>query len=260
MPRHPDGTTGTPGVTVGCEGCREGEAFSIPFSMAFQPIVDITTGDVFSHEALVRGPDGEGAHSILSQLTASNRYAFDQKIRARAVKLAAELGLIEQDANLSINFFPNAVYEPSACIRQTLIVARRTGFPLERIIFEFTEDEDLDVSHVVDILETYRSIGFMTAIDDFGAGQAGLSLLSRFQPDLVKIDMRLVRNIDAEPARRVVLKHVLSMLDEFAIRPVCEGVETRGELSALRDLGVELVQGYLIARPAFERLVEPCLA
>lgn len=240
-----------------CEGCRNGETFALPFSMAFQPIVDLRTRSVFGHEALVRGPNGESAASILSHLTPGNRYGFDQKIRVRAIEMATRLGLAESGQNLSINFFPNAVYEPSACIRQTLAAARRTGFPLDQIIFEFTEDEPVDVPHVVDILETYRSIGFKTAIDDFGAGQAGLSLLSRFQPDIVKIDMALVRDIDVEPARRTVLRHVLRMLDEFGIRPICEGVETPGELEVLLDLGVEFVQGYLIARPAFERLAEP---
>ncbi|MGX1306865.1 EAL domain-containing protein (putative c-di-GMP-specific phosphodiesterase class I) [Amorphus suaedae] len=244
-------------MNVACEGCRNGEAFDLPFAMAFQPIVDLPRKSIFGHEALVRGVNGESAGAVLSQLTPQNRYAFDQKIRVRAIEMATRLGMAASGQNLSINFLPNAVYEPAACIRQTLIAARRTGFPLDQIIFEFTEDESVDVPHVVNILETYRSIGFRTAIDDFGAGQAGLSLLARFQPDIVKIDMDLVRDIDIEPARRTVLKHVLRMLDEFSIQPICEGVETRSELDVLVDLGVELVQGYLIARPAFEALADP---
>ena len=247
-------------MNVVCEGCRDGEAFDLPFLMAFQPIVDLSSRSVFAHEALVRGPNGEGAKAVLSQLTPQNRYAFDQQIRVRAIEMATDLGLAASGENLSINFFPNAVYEPAACIRRTLMAARQTGFPLEQIIFEFTEDESVDVPHVVNILESYRSIGFKTAIDDFGAGQAGLSLLSRFQPDIVKLDMNLVRDVDTEPARRTVLKHVVRMLEEFGIRPLGEGVETRGELDVLADLGVELVQGYLIARPAFERLAEPAFA
>ena len=132
-----------------------------------------------------------------------------------------------------------------------------TGFPLDHIIFEFTESEKLDTAHLLNILTTYKAIGFKTAIDDFGAGHAGLQLLAKFQPDIVKIDMDLVRGIDAEPVKRSILRHTLRLLEELAITPLCEGVETAGELVALQDLGVRLIQGYLLAKPAFESLATP---
>ncbi len=243
-------------MTVGCEGCREGQGFDRPFSMAFQPIVDLTSGAVFAHEALVRGPNGEGAQTVLSAVDPDNRYAFDQQCRVKAIELATRLKLADQGARLSINFMPNAVYEPRACIRSTLATAMRTGFPLDRIIFEFTEDERLDTQHILGILRTYRAMGFKTAIDDFGAGHAGLSLLTKFQPDIVKLDMDLIRGIDADPVRRAVVKHVVGLLGELEVTAICEGVETRDELVTLRDLGVNLVQGFLLARPAFEALAE----
>lgn len=241
----------------GCQGCRDGGGFTLPFSVAFQPIVDIVAGTVFAHEALARGPGGEGAHTVLSAVDDTNRYAFDQQCRVKAIEMAAGLGLHADGACLSINFMPSAVYEPRACIRLTLDAARRTGFPLDRIIFEFTEAEKLDTTHLLNILRTYKAIGFKTAIDDFGAGYAGLQLLSQFQPDIVKIDMDLVRGIDASPVKRSILRHTLRLLDELAITPLCEGVETDGELRVLQDLGVRLVQGYLVAKPAFERLASP---
>ena len=104
---------------------------------------------------------------------------------------------------------------------------------------------------------TYKAIGFKTAIDDFGAGYAGLQLLSPFQPDIVKIDMDLVRGIDADPVKRSILRHTLRMLDELRISPLCEGVETLQELTTLQDLGVRLIQGYVLAKPAFEALAIP---
>ncbi|TRL39017.1 EAL domain-containing protein [Rhizobium straminoryzae] len=243
-----------------CAGCRDGQAFDIPFSMAFQPIVDVNARRVFAQEALVRGPRGEGAGSILSQVTDANRYAFDQQCRVRAIEMAARLFAPGSAESLSINFMPNAVYEPRACIRLTLETAEKVGFPADRIIFEFTESERIDTDHLLNILGTYRAIGFRTAIDDFGAGHAGLNLLARFQPDIVKLDMDLIREIDREPAKRVVVRHTLAMLDDFGIKAVCEGVETAGELAVLRDLGVTLVQGYALARPAFEALAVPVLA
>lgn len=242
-------------MPTGCEGCRDGAGFELPFSMAFQPIVDVSRQTVFAHEALVRGPGGEGAYTILSQVAESNRYAFDQQCRVKAIELATALDLSRDGARLSINFMPNAVYEPRACIRLTLATAMRTGFPLDRIIFEFTEDEKLDTNHLLNILRTYRSMGFKTAIDDFGAGYAGLGLLTQFQPDIVKLDMELVRGIDADTVKQRIVKSMLDLLTDLGIQTICEGVETEGELRTLADLGATLIQGYVLARPAFEGLV-----
>jgi EAL domain-containing protein (putative c-di-GMP-specific phosphodiesterase class I) len=243
-----------------CAGCRGGDGFSTPFSMAFQPIIDLRGGDVFAYEALVRGVDGAGAASILSQVNVQNRYAFDQSCRVKALELAAAGLSNTSNAKLSINFMPNAVYEPRACIRATLETAERLGFPLDRILFEFTESEQIDTEHLLGILTAYRSMGFKTAIDDFGAGYAGLTLLAKFQPDIVKLDMELVRNIDQNREKRVVLRHTLAMLHEFGILPLCEGVETHQELAVLKDMGVHYIQGYLFARPAFERFEKPDIA
>lgn len=139
----------------------------------------------------------------------------------------------------------------------TLATAERFGFPLQNIIFEFTENEKLDTGHLLNILTTYRKIGFKTAIDDFGAGHAGLGLLAKFQPDIVKLDMELVRGIDTDRAKRTIVKHTLKILDELGVRPLCEGVETNEELVVLRDLGADLIQGYLLGKPAFEALALP---
>jgi EAL domain-containing protein (putative c-di-GMP-specific phosphodiesterase class I) len=254
MFRAKDGETPMPKQ---CNGCRDGAAFELPFSMAFQPIVNITTGAIFAHEALVRGPNGEGAGSVLGQVKEGNQYAFDQQCRVKAIELAARLYDPSEDVKLSINFMPNAVYEPRACIRLTLATAIKTGFPLDRIIFEFTENEQLDTTHILNILRTYRDMGFKTAIDDFGAGHSGLGLLTHFQPDIVKLDMDMIRGIDTDPVRRTIVKHTLNMLEDLSITPLCEGVETAGELQALADLGVSLIQGYVLAKPSFESLAIP---
>lgn len=237
-----------------CAGCKDGAGFDLAITMAFQPIVDVKTQTVFAYEALVRGQDGRGAGAILSEVSADNRYAFDQLCRTTAIDLAARLDLASAGANLSINFLPNAVYEPRACIRATLAAAMRTGFPLDRIIFEFTEEEALDADHILNILRSYRAMGFKTAIDDFGAGFAGLGLLSKFQPDIVKLDMALIRDIDTDRVKRTIVSNTLNMLRDLDIQPICEGVETVGEYEVLCDLGVSLMQGYLLARPAVEAL------
>ncbi len=239
---------------MSCIACKDGIGFDLPITMAFQPIVDVRTETVFAYEALVRGREGQGAGAVLSQVSAENRYAFDQTCRKTAIDLASRLNLAADGALLSINFLPNAVYEPRACIRITLDAAMRSGFPIDRIIFEFTEDEAVDANHLLNILRSYRAMGFKTAIDDFGAGFAGLGLLSKFQPDIVKLDMALIRDIDTDPVKRTIVRNTINMLRDLAIEPVCEGVETVAEHDVLRDLGVSLMQGYLLAKPEIEAL------
>ncbi|XEY17867.1 EAL domain-containing protein [Azospirillum sp. HJ39] len=230
------------------------------FTMAFQPIVDIAAGGVWAHEALVRGTEGQGAGWVLGQVTDANRYAFDQSCRIKAIELAASLPM--DGARLSINFLPNAVYKAETCIRATLAAARRTGFPTDRIIFEVTENERVvDHDHLKSIFTEYKRQGFLTAIDDFGSGYSGLNLLAEFQPDIIKLDMALTRNIDADRARRSIVKAILTVCDDLGIIPIAEGIETADEAKTLRDLGVTLMQGYLFARPAFRTVVsEPDFA
>lgn len=239
---------------MSCVGCKDGAGFDLPITMAFQPIVNVSTQTVFAYEALVRGKDGAGAGQVLAQIADHNRYAFDQVCRTTAIELAAGLDMAATGANLSINFLPNAVYEPRACIRATLAAAMRTGFPVNKIIFEFTESEAMDADHILNILRSYRAMGFKTAIDDFGAGYAGLGLLTLFQPDIVKLDMALIRDIDTDPVKRTIVRNTLNMLRDLGVEPVCEGIETPAEQDVLRDLGVDLMQGYLLARPALEAL------
>ncbi|RYF21025.1 MAG: EAL domain-containing protein, partial [Oxalobacteraceae bacterium] len=126
-------------------------------TMAFQPIVDIETGSVFAYEALVRGADGRSAGEVLAGVEADMIYKFDQACRVKAIELAGALFAPEDDTRLSINFMPNAVYEPNACIRASLAAARRVGFNPGRLMFEFTEDEKMvDVGHVRHIIESYQ--------------------------------------------------------------------------------------------------------
>lgn len=240
-------------MSTTCKGCRE-DAPRIDFTMAFQPIVH-ANGFVWGYEALVRGPNGEGAATVLSQVTDENRYRFDQDCRVKAISLAARLFPKGGSERLSINFMPNAVYEPSACIQATLAAARDSGFPLDRIMFEFTEDERIsDTKHIETIIAAYRKLGFTVALDDFGAGYAGLNLLASFQPDLIKMDMGLIRAIDTSPARQAIVGALSAMALRLGIQLLAEGIETAAEARYLRAAGISLFQGYYFAKPALEKL------
>ncbi|OOF23663.1 diguanylate phosphodiesterase [Salinivibrio sp. IB574] len=235
-----------------CDACKNKKPLPFAFSMAFQPIVQLSTGRVFAYEALVRGMDGSGAGSVFKHVNADNQYQFDQTCRIKAVSLAAKL---EIPCFLSINFMPNAVYEPERCIQTTLKAAREHQFPLDRILFEFTEGEEvLDYGHIQRIIRYYRSQGFITAIDDFGAGYSGLTALANIDTNIIKIDMALVRDIDTDPVKQAIVRHSVAMCEELGRQIIAEGIETEKELRCLHDLGIDFFQGYYIAKPEFEAL------
>lgn len=236
---------------TGCANCRDAGPLPFDFSYAFQPIVDVQARTVFAHEALARGTAGESATTVLSRITAENRYAFDQACREKAIRIAASLGM---QSHLSINFLPNAIYQPELCIRSTLQAAHQHGFPIERIIFETVEGERVnDGKWLAQVLSQYKRIGFKTAIDDFGAGFAGLNLLADFQPDMVKLDMALVQGIEQSRSRRAIVAGVVSMCGQLGIDVIAEGIETADQAHCLADLGIALMQGFGFGRPQFER-------
>ncbi|WP_293765942.1 EAL domain-containing protein [uncultured Aquitalea sp.] len=239
-----------PARGAGCSLCRHGGSLDFDFSYAFQPIIDVRKARVFAHEALIRGLGGEPAQTVLERVNPANRYQFDQACRVRAIETAARLGL---SGKLSINFLPNAIYRPEVCISTTLRAAETCGFPIDRIIFETVEGERIeDGKWLAEVFREYQRIGFLTAIDDFGAGYAGLNLLADFQPDIIKLDMSLVRSIDKRKTSHAIVRAVAGICHELDIQLIAEGVETRDELFCLQDAGVELIQGYLLSMPLFE--------
>ncbi|WP_417763579.1 EAL domain-containing protein [Shewanella sp.] len=238
--------------TPACAQCREHHALPFAISMAFQPIIDAKTLEVFGYEALVRGINGEGAGQILSQVSDDQLYRFDQQCRVTAIEWASKLKL---DKMLSINFMPNAVYQADRCIRTTLKTAERCQFPVKLIMFEFTENERItDSSHLKSIINCYKELGFRTAIDDFGSGYSGLELLADLQTDIIKLDMTLIKDIDQSPARQIIVRHTIAMLHELSCSVLAEGIETAAEVQWLQAAGVDLMQGYLFAKPGFEQL------
>ncbi len=242
-------------ATSKCSACKDGVTKPMAFSMAFQPIVNVETGNVFAYEALVRGPNGEGAETVLSQLNDENRYSFDQSSRVEAITLASRLGLVETGASLSINFLPNAVYNAASCVQLTLKTARDLSFPTDRLIFEVTEGEEVrDPQHLQGIAKEYQRQGFQFAIDDFGAGFANLKLLAELECSIVKLDMALIRNLHRRPRAETIVRSAMRLMGELGTTVVAEGIETLQEFNLLRDCGVHLMQGYLLARPAFEAL------
>ncbi|QEP44503.1 EAL domain-containing protein [Ectothiorhodospiraceae bacterium BW-2] len=238
----------------GCDNCLHDNPLDFEITMAFQPIVDMRDRTILAYEALVRGTHGEGAAEVLSRVNESNRYTFDQSCRIKAIELAAELQI---DCYLSINFLPNAVYRPEACIRATVAAAEYYHFPLEATIFEVSESERvIDPHHLQNIFNEYKNRGLMTAIDDFGAGFSDLQLLSRFQPHFLKLDIALCRGIAQDPKLYQKTATIIATAQAMKIEVIAEGIENLADLELLMALGLYYFQGYLFARPATEALPE----
>jgi len=238
-----------------CEHCACGAGLDFDFTFAFQPIVDADTLTVRAYEALVRGLNGEGAGQILSQVTKKTMYRFDQACRVKAVKLASELGMQQQ---LCINFMPNAVYKAETCIRTTLAAAKAYDFDTRKLVFEFTEVENLaSTDHLISIIDAYEEMGFNIALDDYGAGYSRLNLLTDTNPQYLKLDMSLIRDVHKHPRKQALIEGVLLTMYRLGIMTIAEGVETEEEYAWCRASGIRLFQGYLLAKPGFQSLPEP---
>lgn len=222
------------------------------FSFAYQPIVNVAAGRAYAHEALVRGLVNEPAYKIIEQYQGAQFATFDAACRVRAIEIAARIGM---DTCLSLNFLPSAAIDENAGLDSTLEAAAAHSFPVDRIIVEATEGEAIaDHKRFASVVNEYKSAGIRLAIDDFGSGHSGLNLLAEFQPDIVKLDMVLVRDIHSHGPRQAIVRAITQMCRDLGIDVVAEGVETAGEYEWLVDANINLLQGYFLARPAFEMI------
>jgi EAL domain-containing protein (putative c-di-GMP-specific phosphodiesterase class I) len=222
------------------------------FTFAFQPIVDVARRRVYAQEALIRGTARESAAEILGACVGAEIYQLDERARAQAISLAGRLGI---DCLLSINFMPNSLAASPHSLDNTLAAAEECGFPIDRLIVEVTEGEMIqDMGRLRSIIDRCRVRGLRIAIDDFGAGYSGLNLLVEFQPDLLKLDINLVRDIPTHGPRQAIVRGVLQTCADLGIDVIAEGVETGAEFAWFKAHDVQLFQGYFFARPAFECL------
>jgi len=225
------------------------------FTFAFQPILDTESGSVFAYEALIRGTAGEPANAVFARYRKDQLPLLDREARVQAVRLAAALGL---RCGLSLNFMPHTLDTLPNAISSTLDAAAECGLRPNQLILEVTEGALIeDPARFAEQVNTYRAQGIRLAIDDFGAGYAGLNLLSEFQPDIVKLDMNLVRDVDSKGPRQAIARAIIQVCDELGLEALAEGVESEAEQRWFARRGVRLFQGYLIGRPALGELPEP---
>jgi EAL domain-containing protein (putative c-di-GMP-specific phosphodiesterase class I) len=182
-------------------------------------------------------------------VSADRLLEFDQKARIEAIGMAVRLGIVSR---LNLNFMPQSLHSRAA-ILTTLEAADRFHLPINRLVLEVTEGAVIDdQAQFAEVINEYRGLGLKVAIDDFGAGYSGLNLLTDFQPDQIKLDMKLVRGIEHHGPRQAIVRAIDQVCRDLGIDVIAEGVETVEEYAWLANEGVRLFQGYLFAKPAFE--------
>lgn len=236
------------------------------FAMHFQPIFSAESGLIFGYEALsrlVQAPaDGliDGPKPNIQQVFQSARehnlsFSLDTLCRNNALRRAAELGLHAHCCYLFINVCPDTLMDPAHQIDMADDVVETWGLPKEDIVFEITEETAVrDYELFTRAVEFYRSRGYKIAIDDFGVGHGGLKMLASIEPDFVKMDRHFVSNIDRAIVRLNLVESLATACHRLGIKVIAEGVESHEDLRTVLGMGIELLQGYHLARPAPELL------
>lgn len=213
------------------------------FSIVYQPICGLLGGRVAGFEALARF-GGATPRSPDLWFSDAAKVGLSQELEMAAIAKALEgLAHFPQDVYLSLNVSPANILNGAAA--QVL-----ENQPLNRIVLELTEHDSVeDYAAVSAALETLRNAGLRLAVDDAGAGYASFRHILKLKPDIIKLDISIIRNIDVHLGNRALASALVRFSQETTCGVVAEGVETQGELAILRDLCVDSVQGYLISRP-----------
>ena len=210
---------------------------------AFQPIVDVAEKSVFAYETLRRKKTAE--------LSIPMRF---EEVPEQALALASQLGI---NSYVNFNLSPTSLEKSKSLVGKTIAVIDEYGLAAQKLVIEITETEAVqDIKQFKYLVDDFRANGIKIAIDDFGAGYSGLNLLANFQPDMVKLDMQLVRDIQSHGPRQSIVRAIHQVCFELGIDLIAEGVETLDEYHWLRAAEIDLHQGYLFAKPAIEALPE----
>ncbi|EAT14646.1 diguanylate phosphodiesterase [Desulfuromonas acetoxidans DSM 684] len=223
----------------------------------FQPIVDIPNNSIYGYETLCRGVDDDNSLISPSLLFEWARQAdmlfyLDRECREMSLKTAAVKNI---RAKVFINFIPTAIYDPHHCLQSTVKWANQLEFDPKNIIFEVTESERVeDIDHLKDILDYYKSQGFMIALDDIGSGYSSLNMVAKLQPDVIKVDRELIKDIHENSMNQSVFCAINQIAKDNGTLVLAEGVEKSEELRFCAEHGADLAQGYYFGRPNGEPL------
>jgi diguanylate cyclase (GGDEF)-like protein/PAS domain S-box-containing protein len=232
------------------EALGDGWLFSV-----FHPIIHAHTGELFAQEALLRARNPHtnqvlGAGQIIGACEKLKlQHQLDQRARQAAILGAAKHA--GDAAKVFINFLPNTIYDPAICLRTTMEAAAEANLPMSRLVFEVVETEKIpDMDHLRHILSYYRDRGVGTAIDDMGAGFTGVDYITALQPNFVKLDRELVLTAEATDSGRRQMDALIGASHDHGAKVIAEGIETVAHMDLCVNAGVDLLQGFLFAKPA----------
>ncbi|CAN7210491.1 bifunctional diguanylate cyclase/phosphodiesterase [Neorhizobium sp. LjRoot104] len=220
---------------------------------AFQPIVEVGTGSVFGYESLLRGQERIGFSSPLELLDQAQEtgqlLALEQMMATRALAKFASLPDFSSQT-LFLNLDVRLIRHGHHFLEKVVQHLRKANIAPSSVCFEFSERFDnTSVPEFADLVTQMRKEGFKLAIDDFGVGHGEMKLLCDYPVDYLKIDRHFVAGMDENPRKRHLVKNIVGMAHVLGIRVIAEGIETEAEFLACREYGVDLVQGWFIARP-----------
>ena len=218
----------------------------------FQPIVALSERRILGYEALTRGPSNSPLHSPIALFGVarnSGRLSELELISRRsACRRFRDLKL---DGKLFLNVSPESLLEPTHQPGRTLKLLQEFGITPDQVVIELTEQAAIEDFSLLDTaLHHYRAMGFSIALDDLGAGYSSLRLWSELRPDYVKIDRHFIDGIHQDTVKREFVDSILKMAKASRAQVIAEGIELKEELAVLCEMGVDLVQGYLLGRPA----------
>ncbi|MGY5956781.1 diguanylate phosphodiesterase [Kosakonia sp. BK9b] len=223
-------------------------ANTLPYHFAFQPIIDPFARQIVSLEALLRTPEGGNAQAFFAGCDDDERYAADLHSKKVAFALAGALPLGQQ--TLSVNLLPMTLVKIPHAVDVILQAIHANGLVPEQIIVEFTESEIVTrLSEFTEAVKLLKGAGIRVAIDHFGAGHAGLLLLTQFQPDRIKINRALIGDVHKSGSRQAVILAIIQCCRSLEIAVSAVGVEKPEEWMWLESAGISQFQGYLFAKP-----------
>ena len=214
--------------------------------IAFQPIISWDGQKVVAYEALVRNDESILARPPELIAAATRMRRLTELSRLIRAKVAAMVAVLPKDIQIFINLLPTDLNDD-----ELLSVSAPLSQIADRVVLEITESEPLTVVRNLQTrLKRLRMLGYRIAVDDLGEGHAGLNAFVQLQPDIVKLDRCLIREIDQNNTRREVVGAMIELCSNMNIQLVAEGIERPQERDVLVSLGADWLQGYLFARPA----------
>ncbi|MCS3431974.1 diguanylate phosphodiesterase [Klebsiella sp. BIGb0407] len=224
-------------------------------TFAFQPIVEPMSGKVSSFEALIRSPEGKSPEELFASVPPESLYTFDLETKAIALQQAGQI--LRTDEKISINLFPGSLYTIPGSVALLVEHIKQANLRPDQVIIEVLETELITrMEDFHNSLKDIRAAGIGIAIDDFGSGYSRLSLLSKFQPDKIKLDRALIVDIHKNGIKQAMIAAIVKYCEDMGIKLVAEGVEKLEEWCWLQSIGVRLFQGYLFARPCLNGISE----